>query len=88
MPVTITIRKNGSLGITADDAAQVRLVDHDGTELELPAGKGISLCRCGRSSRMPFCDSSHKQTEWESGPITCRREPAPDASGEAAPPSA
>jgi CDGSH-type Zn-finger protein len=80
MTITITVRKNGSLGITAEDAAQVRLVDHDGTPIELPVGKGISICRCGRSSRMPFCDSSHKQSGWESAPITCRVEPTDSAS--------
>lgn len=76
MPITITVRKNGSLGINAEDAAHVRLVDHDGVPIELPAGKGVSLCRCGRSSRMPFCDSSHKASGWESAPITCRVEPS------------
>jgi CDGSH-type Zn-finger protein len=80
MPITITVRKNGSLGITVEDAAQIRLVDHDGTPLEMPVGKGISLCRCGQSQRMPFCDSSHKVAPWESAPIGCRMEPdAPPA---------
>jgi CDGSH-type Zn-finger protein len=88
MPVTITVRKNGSLGITADDAANLRLVDHDGVELELPAGKGVSLCRCGHSARMPFCDASHKTSGWESGEIHCRREPAPDVAGSTDAPAA
>ncbi len=73
MPISITVRKNGSLFISADDAAQVRLLDHDGTPLVMPApGKAISICRCGRSQRMPFCDSSHKATEWVSAEIGCR----------------
>ena len=30
----------------------------DGTVVEKP--NGISFCRCGGSSNLPFCDSSHK----------------------------
>jgi CDGSH-type Zn-finger protein len=79
MTITITVRKNGSLGITAEDAAQIRLVDHDGTPLQMPEGKAISICRCGQSQRMPFCDSSHKQSGWVSADIGCRVEPLPAA---------
>jgi CDGSH-type Zn-finger protein len=31
-----------------------------GTEVE--AGKTYFWCRCGRSSKQPFCDGSHKDT--------------------------
>lgn len=57
---TIKIRENGSLGISPEDAANLQLLDHNGVPLPLPAGKGISLCRCGASKRKPFCDASHK----------------------------
>lgn len=30
----------------------------DGTVVEKP--NGISFCRCGKSSNLPFCDASHK----------------------------
>jgi len=50
MPITITVRKTGSLFITAEEAAQLRLVDHDGNEIPMPPeGKPLSLCRCGAS---------------------------------------
>ncbi len=84
MTITITVRKNGSLGINAEDAAQVRLVDHDGTPLQMPEGKAISICRCGKSQRMPFCDSSHKQSGWVSADIGCRVEPVATTDGETA----
>lgn len=58
--LTITIRNNGPLFISAEDAEKVQLTDHTGTLIPLPVGKGISLCRCGASQRKPFCDASHR----------------------------
>ncbi len=31
---------------------------------ELEAGKKYFWCRCGRSKKQPFCDGSHKGTEF------------------------
>ncbi|HEU0016160.1 MAG TPA: CDGSH iron-sulfur domain-containing protein [Longimicrobium sp.] len=56
--VTITIRNNGPYRVEGP----VRLVDADGTEYTLPGGgKGFSLCRCGASTRKPFCDGTHSK---------------------------
>ena len=61
MPITITVRKNGSLGISAEDAAQIVLVDHEGNVIPPRAeGRPMSLCRCGHSAVKPFCDGTHK----------------------------
>ncbi len=39
----------------------VLLTDEKGNEL--PHGERFTLCGCGRSKRMPFCDSSHKEID-------------------------
>lgn len=56
--VTITVRENGPLRVEGP----VRLVDADGNEFPLPEGKPFfSLCRCGGSTRKPFCDGTHSR---------------------------
>ncbi|MDX6718753.1 MAG: hypothetical protein QOJ63_1007 [Solirubrobacteraceae bacterium] len=36
-----------------------RIVDAAGTEVAVTR-RTVALCRCGRSSQKPWCDSSHK----------------------------
>ena len=38
----------------------VILTDEDVNEL--PHGERFSLCGCGKSKRMPYCDGSHKES--------------------------
>ena len=33
-------------------------------QVELREGKAYFWCRCGRSQKQPFCDGSHKGTEF------------------------
>jgi CDGSH-type Zn-finger protein len=51
----ITVRRNASLLVEGDD---VRVVDWNGNEYAVPK-RPFSLCRCGASTRKPFCDGSH-----------------------------
>jgi CDGSH-type Zn-finger protein len=60
-PVTITIRNNGPYVIEGDDMARVRLVDHEGQVVPTEGRKRISLCRCGASTKKPFCDGTHSR---------------------------
>ena len=53
----ITVRQNGSLLVEGDD---VTVVDWNGAEYPVPK-RPFSLCRCGASSRKPFCDGSHNR---------------------------
>ena len=55
--VTITARNNGSFLVEGP----IRLVDADGTEYPIAAGKKVSLCRCGASTKKPFCDGTHSK---------------------------
>ena len=51
----ITVRKNGSYLVEGDD---VTVVDWNGKEYALPK-RPFALCRCGASTRKPFCDGTH-----------------------------
>ena len=57
-PIIIRCRENGPLVIPA---ATIKVVDHQGNEFTIAAGKeNVALCRCGQSKIKPFCDGSHK----------------------------
>ncbi|HUP33553.1 MAG TPA: CDGSH iron-sulfur domain-containing protein [Gaiellaceae bacterium] len=58
--VTIKVRENGPYRVTGP----FTLVDADGDVYELPAGETVALCRCGRSRTKPFCDKSHRATDF------------------------
>lgn len=54
--VRITVRKNGPYHVQG----RVILVDHEGNEIPYE-GEEIWLCRCGGSSKKPFCDGTHRR---------------------------
>ena len=56
----IKVNKNGSLKVTGP----VKVVMPDGSE-QIKEGK-FSICRCGLSEKKPFCDGSHKETNFDS----------------------
>ncbi len=51
--VTITVLKNGPFIVTGE----VDLKDAGGNTY--PASEKMVLCRCGASTRKPFCDGTH-----------------------------
>jgi CDGSH-type Zn-finger protein len=59
--VTITVRHNGSYLVEGP----VRLLDADGNEYDLAGKQRFSLCRCGASTRKPFCDGTHSKMGFE-----------------------
>jgi CDGSH iron-sulfur domain-containing protein 3 len=52
--VQIKILDNGPLRVTGE----VELIDAEGNVF--PAKPAFSLCRCGLSSKRPYCDGTHK----------------------------
>lgn len=59
---TITVRDNGPLLIRGG----ATVTDADGKTFETQ--EVIALCRCGQSSKKPFCDATHKTCGFESAP--------------------
>ena len=41
--------------------------------VEVEAGKTYYWCRCGRSNSQPFCDGSHKDTNFEPVAFTAEK---------------
>jgi CDGSH-type Zn-finger protein len=55
--VTIRLRRNGPYVIESDD---VIVVDWEGKAYRIER-RPIALCRCGASTRKPFCDGTHSR---------------------------
>ena len=54
---TIRLRQNGPYVIDSED---VRVVDWNGIEYSIER-RPIALCRCGASTKKPFCDGTHSK---------------------------
>ena len=54
---TIRLRRNGPYLIEDDD---VKVFDWDGNEYAI-ARRPVALCRCGASTKKPFCDGTHSK---------------------------
>lgn len=59
--VTITVRPNGPFRVEGP----VKLVDANGAEWDLAGKPAISLCRCGASTKKPFCDGAHTKVGFQ-----------------------
>ena len=72
MTTKITIKSNGSIKVEGED---FELLDENGNKFDLAGRNKISLCRCGQSSKKPFCDSTHKTCGFESVVVAYALEP-------------
>ena len=60
MPVTIKVRKDGPYLVDGE----FTLIDHEGKPIPIPPPppcKLVALCRCGGSTKKPFCDGTHSK---------------------------
>lgn len=68
MPLVIKVRENGPFAIDVTSGDFI-LVDHNNQPIEIPPLKpgktNVTLCRCGLSSKKPFCDSTHSKVGWK-----------------------
>lgn len=62
MPTKIVVKSHGSIKIEGD----VEVFDMEGNKFDLAGRTVISLCRCGHSKNKPFCDSTHRETGFQS----------------------
>ena len=77
----ITIRNNGPLAVDLT-TGDLELVDHEGNRIPLPEGKTtITLCRCGASTRKPFCDGTHSKIGFRAAEAAVQAETAPPKDG-------
>lgn len=61
----VNVTKNGPYTIRGP----LTLKGPDGeTWQDLPDGKPVALCRCGKSGSKPFCDGTHSRTDFDSNP--------------------
>lgn len=74
MPTKIIVKSNGSIKVEGD----FELFDQNGGKFDLSGRTRISLCRCGQSKDMPFCDSTHRTCNFQSE-IVARTLPKPSA---------
>lgn len=54
----VIFRKGGPLSIQGN----FEMKDKDGNVIECK--ERVSICRCGHSSKQPFCDGSHKEADF------------------------
>ena len=58
---TIRLRRNGPYVIDSDD---VTVVDWNGVAYPVDR-RPVALCRCGASTKKPFCDGTHSRIGFE-----------------------
>ncbi|HWR34749.1 MAG TPA: CDGSH iron-sulfur domain-containing protein [Clostridia bacterium] len=71
--VRITIRPNGPYRVEAPEGS-VELVDANGNKYDLTGKPAFSLCRCGASTKKPFCDGTHSKIGFQAAEAAVAQE--------------
>jgi len=75
--VKITVRPNGPYRVECPEGA-VELVDANGNKYDLTGKPAFSLCRCGASTKKPFCDGTHSKTGSKEAEDAAAGKPKPE----------
>ena len=71
--VEVKVTKNGPYTVTGP----ARISGADGEAwTDIPEGTNVALCRCGNSSKKPFCDGTHNKVDFDSE-VTPESQPYP-----------
>ncbi|TAE32090.1 MAG: CDGSH iron-sulfur domain-containing protein [Candidatus Kapaibacterium sp.] len=62
MATKVIIKNNGPIRLEGE----FELFDENGNQFNTEGKTAISLCRCGQSSKSPFCDGTHKSCGFSS----------------------
>ena len=57
MTTKIIVKDNGSIKVDGT----FEIFDSKGNKFDLAGRDSISLCRCGASTKQPFCDGTHNK---------------------------
>lgn len=71
--VKITLRPNGPYRVEAPEGA-IEIIDVDGSRVDLTGKTAFSLCRCGASTKKPFCDGTHSKIGFQAAEAALRAE--------------
>jgi 3-phenylpropionate/trans-cinnamate dioxygenase ferredoxin subunit len=73
MAIEVTILNNGPY-MVAGDLAELQLKDGAGNAHDLSGKKQIYLCRCGASTKKPFCDGQHSKIGFQAAEAAVKAE--------------
>lgn len=62
---TIRLRQNGPYVVEGED---VKVIDWNGVEYRVER-RPAALCRCGASTKKPFCDGTHSKIGFIAGEL-------------------
>ncbi|NKB89593.1 MAG: hypothetical protein GKS06_15360 [Acidobacteria bacterium] len=78
--VKIKVIENGPLRVSGAGLCRIGIETNEhsrptdyGAERDQDHAEAYSLCRCGASSKKPFCDGTHKSIEWDPAETADRR---------------
>ena len=73
MPIEVKTLKNGPFQVSGD-LGSLELTDKDGNRFDLSGQPKVYLCRCGASTKKPFCDGQHSKIGFEAAEAAVRAE--------------